>query len=169
MSLTKFLKDIRYHQKNADRPTMDSAELKRLFDQAGLDIKEYINDVLTVELDNKFISSRHTGSVEKHLGAVEFLEYGKVITIKLDLNFMSTVDYGIVHSGETIAHIPYQYGPFGSFQTVCPLYKGTYPNLTFSNCIITVYENGNIIINTLDNTDLPSDVVLQTDITYTKY
>ena len=52
MSLTKFLKDIRYHQGNADKPVMTAQQLKELFDQAGVDIKEYINSTLTEELDS---------------------------------------------------------------------------------------------------------------------
>lgn len=54
MSLTKFLKDIRYHQSNEDKPVMTAQQLKELFDQAGIDIKEYINETLTNELDNEF-------------------------------------------------------------------------------------------------------------------
>lgn len=58
MSLTKFLKNITYHQSNADRPVMTAQQLKVLFDQAGVDIKEYINDTLTKEVDNEFFDVR---------------------------------------------------------------------------------------------------------------
>lgn len=53
MSLTEFSKDVKNHSKLPDRPTMTSQELKKLFDKAPEDIKEYINNVLTKELDNE--------------------------------------------------------------------------------------------------------------------
>ena len=51
MALSKFNKNINYHQSQPDKPTLSPSELKRLFDQAGVDIKQYLNEVLTEEAD----------------------------------------------------------------------------------------------------------------------
>lgn len=56
MALTKFEKDISYISKLADQPNdvsggeLSAADLKAKFDQAGNDIKEYINTVLIPEV-----------------------------------------------------------------------------------------------------------------------
>lgn len=52
MSLTKFTKNINYNQNQPDHPNLNAEEIKKLLDQAGIDIKEYLNDVLTNEIDN---------------------------------------------------------------------------------------------------------------------
>lgn len=55
MALTKLTADVENIQKLSDRPNeidgLTSAELKERFDKAGTTIKEYLNDVLTIELD----------------------------------------------------------------------------------------------------------------------
>ena len=55
MALTKFTKDVNNIQALSDRPNeidgLTSAELKERFDRAGADIKSYINNELTEELD----------------------------------------------------------------------------------------------------------------------
>ena len=55
MALTKLLADVENIQKLSDKPNeidgLTSAELKERFDKAGADIKEYLNEVLTEELD----------------------------------------------------------------------------------------------------------------------
>ena len=56
MAITKFEKDISYISKLADQPNdvsggkLSAADLKAKFDQAGEDIKEYINNVLIPEV-----------------------------------------------------------------------------------------------------------------------
>lgn len=54
MSLTKFTKNINYHQGQPDKPQKTASQLKELFDQAGNDIKQFINETLTAEIDTKF-------------------------------------------------------------------------------------------------------------------
>lgn len=58
MALTKFLTNVNNIQALSDKPNeidgLTSAELKAKFDKAGSDIKTYINDTLTEELDTKF-------------------------------------------------------------------------------------------------------------------
>lgn len=74
MSLTKFNKNINYHQSEPDQPAKTADEIKKLFDQAGIDIKEYINTVLTEEMDNivneleKRITANTNGKVDKVVG-----------------------------------------------------------------------------------------------------
>lgn len=51
MSLSKLGAEVNNIQKLADSPTLTPQELKKVFDQAGIDIKEYINEILTKELD----------------------------------------------------------------------------------------------------------------------
>lgn len=56
MALTKLTANVNNIQALSDRPNeldgLTSAELKQRFDKAGADIKEYINDTLTTELDS---------------------------------------------------------------------------------------------------------------------
>lgn len=58
MALTKFTENVNNIQALSDRPNeldgLTSAELKQRFDKAGADIKTYLNDVLTTEVDAKF-------------------------------------------------------------------------------------------------------------------
>jgi hypothetical protein len=60
MGLTKLTKDIDYIQKLSDLPNeidgLDSNELKERFDQAGDDIKDFINNTLIAELDTALSS-----------------------------------------------------------------------------------------------------------------
>lgn len=55
MALTEFTKDVNYISSLSNRPNeidgLTSNELKEKFDQAGKEIKEYINDTLTKEID----------------------------------------------------------------------------------------------------------------------
>lgn len=51
MSLSKFNKDVKNHSTLPDKPAITGAELKVIFDKAAVDIKEYLNTVLTEELD----------------------------------------------------------------------------------------------------------------------
>lgn len=53
MALTKFTSATNFIQSLADKPAQSSTELKREFDKVGTLLKEYINDVLTEELDSK--------------------------------------------------------------------------------------------------------------------
>lgn len=59
MALTKLTADVVNIQKLPDAPTQTATELKQLMDKAGVDIKAYINNTLTLEQDqlNVFIES----------------------------------------------------------------------------------------------------------------
>ncbi len=53
MSLSKFNKDVNNHQSLPDKPTLTAEELKSLWDKAAFEIKEYLNQVLTEEIDSE--------------------------------------------------------------------------------------------------------------------
>lgn len=60
MALTKLVVNVNNIQALSDKPNeidgLTSAELKARFDKAGSDIKTYVNEVLTEEVDSKFAS-----------------------------------------------------------------------------------------------------------------
>lgn len=51
MSLSKFSEATNNVSALADKPTLTASQLKAVFDKVGGDLKEYINDTLTDELD----------------------------------------------------------------------------------------------------------------------
>lgn len=51
MSLSKLGAEVNNIQKLSDSPNLTPQELKTAFDQAAMDIKDYLNDILTKELD----------------------------------------------------------------------------------------------------------------------
>lgn len=51
MSLSKFTGDTNNIQSLPDQPSISASELKAKFDKTGADIKEYINNTLTEEID----------------------------------------------------------------------------------------------------------------------
>jgi hypothetical protein len=52
MALTKLNVNVNNIQTLADQPTESATVIKQKFDKAGADIKSYINDTLTTEIDN---------------------------------------------------------------------------------------------------------------------
>lgn len=75
MSLTKFNESVTNHQSLPDKPTLPSAELKALWDKAGVDIKNYLNQVLTEEIDSKISEfqtkiDNNTSSINNMLNSV---------------------------------------------------------------------------------------------------
>jgi hypothetical protein len=112
MSLTKFNKNINYHQNQLDKPVMSATQLKKLFDQAGLDIKEYINETLTEELDtineNKVSKSEiyypETGSLKyKTTGAGS----GNTLDLSHKLVF-GLIDYVVSTNVAIFVYVPCQ-------------------------------------------------------------
>ena len=83
MALPKLTENLNNHQSQPDKPALTADELKRLFDKAPNDIKEYINDILTVAIDtliqnlqsgkidtNKIVNSFETGG-ENNVASAE--------------------------------------------------------------------------------------------------
>lgn len=63
MALTKLTTDVNNIQKLADRPTETPTQLKAAFDKAGADIKEYINNTLTEEIDASFATKQEVADI----------------------------------------------------------------------------------------------------------
>ena len=51
MSLTKLTENLNKVSSLPDKPTLQSDELKAIFDEAGNIIKNYINEILTAEIE----------------------------------------------------------------------------------------------------------------------
>lgn len=54
MSLSKFSQAVNNVSNLPDKPSSTPAELKRVFDKVGADLKDYINNTLTEEVDEAF-------------------------------------------------------------------------------------------------------------------
>lgn len=69
MALTKMRTDVNNIQQLSDRPNeidgLTSAELKAKFDKAGSDIKEYLNNELTEEIDEELKKIPDTSTLVK--------------------------------------------------------------------------------------------------------
>lgn len=63
MSLTKFTGATNNIQGLADKPTETAEELKELFDKTGDDLKTYINETLTEEIDTELSSKANSNNV----------------------------------------------------------------------------------------------------------
>lgn len=63
MSLSKLNENLNNHQSLPDQPSLTSQELKVLFDKASNDIKTYINNTLTAEIDT-LISNIQSGKID---------------------------------------------------------------------------------------------------------
>lgn len=72
MALTKFLVNVENHQSLGNNPNSDDGlsaqDLKILFDKGAVDIKSYINNTLTTELDSLLASKADDNSVVKLTG-----------------------------------------------------------------------------------------------------
>lgn len=63
MSLTKFNGETNNIQSLPDKPTQTATQLKTLFDKAGADIKTYINNTLTTEVDTALGTKANNSNV----------------------------------------------------------------------------------------------------------
>jgi uncharacterized protein YpuA (DUF1002 family) len=63
MSLTKLTENMNNVQSLADKPVEAPEILKQVFDKAGNDIKSYINDTLTTQID-ALISNLQSGKID---------------------------------------------------------------------------------------------------------
>lgn len=63
MSLTKLTANLNMHQSKPDKPVDIAEQLKKDFDQPVNDIKEYINDTLTEDLDSALSSKANSSDV----------------------------------------------------------------------------------------------------------
>jgi hypothetical protein len=63
MSLSKFTGDTNNIQSLPDQPSISASELKAKFDKTGADIKEYINNTLTEEIDTELGNKANSNNV----------------------------------------------------------------------------------------------------------
>lgn len=95
MALTKLTTNLNNIQSLHDRPNsadgLTSDQLKAKFDQAGNDIKAYINNTLTAELDNALIENYSKTEID-----AKFLEMSNRYYTKeeIDNNKQKKITYG---------------------------------------------------------------------------
>lgn len=82
MALSKLTANLNTHQSQPDQPSLTSEELKQLWDEAPNEIKAYINDILTVELD-RIIESKVTKITGKDLSTNDYTDEEKLKLSKI--------------------------------------------------------------------------------------
>lgn len=95
MSLTKFTGDVDNIQSLADQPTETASQLKALFDKAGADIKTFINNTLTSEVDTALGTKANSSNVYNKTEADERYELSSNLAV-VNVTFSSdtvTVSY----------------------------------------------------------------------------
>jgi len=160
--LTQFTTDVENLTNISDNPGLSAAAMKALFDKAGVDIKAYINSVLTVELDAMRLQASRTiyvspgGNNTKGDGSTEkpYLTIGKAIgVIPKNLNgFIATISISPGTYAENVA--------FNNF------YGGTITMVIAGTVEITSLKvhNSSVFIDTYGG-----EVTLQAAYIYTTY
>lgn len=99
MSLTKFTKNVNNIQALSDRPNtadgLTSHELKERFDQAGVDLKDFINNTLIPEIEDKYVEdddSRLSNSRKCNNEFDSFVTARNNLKIKTGTSLPSTVE-----------------------------------------------------------------------------
>lgn len=77
MALSKLTANLNTHQGQPDQPSLTSEELKQLWDEAPNVIKDYINEILTVEID-KLIEAKVTKVTGKDLSTNDYTDAEKL-------------------------------------------------------------------------------------------
>lgn len=93
-NLTKFTSDVLNVSALADRPSVSGAQLKAVFDEAGKDIKTYINTILTEELDTKLSDLDTLINTRVQNKMQDIYHIGKVIIDFTDTNPASYLGFG---------------------------------------------------------------------------
>lgn len=76
MALSKLTTNLNTHQSQPDHPSLTSEEIKQLWDEAPNAIKDYINEILTVELD-KLIEAKVSKVAGKDLSTNDYTDAEK--------------------------------------------------------------------------------------------
>lgn len=63
MALTKLTENLNNVQSLANKPPLEAEELKAVFDQSGNSIKEYINEILTEEIEALITSTVESAKI----------------------------------------------------------------------------------------------------------
>ena len=95
MALTKLTTNLNNIQALHDRPNttdgLTADELKERFDKAGNDIKSYINNTLTTELDNTISDTYTKTQVDTMFSGLGNTYYNKT---QIDSSFQPKITYG---------------------------------------------------------------------------
>lgn len=95
MAITKLEENLNTIENLPDSPTLESTELKRKFDESSIKIKDYINEVLTVEIDS--LVSQIKNDVNSKLLEDNKKKYyvGKIIIDTKNVNPATYLGFGI--------------------------------------------------------------------------
>ena len=95
MALTKLTTNLNNIQALHDRPNtsdgLTADELKERFDRAGNDIKSYINNTLTEELDGLVSDTYTTSEIDTKFSNLSNTYYNKT---QIDSNFQPKITFG---------------------------------------------------------------------------
>lgn len=95
MALTKLTTNLNNIQALHDRPNtsdgLTSDELKERFDRAGNDIKSYINNTLTEELDSAIANTYSETEIDQKITDLNQTYYNKT---QIDNSFQPKITYG---------------------------------------------------------------------------
>lgn len=95
MALTKLTTNLNNIQALHDRPNVTDGltadELKERFDRAGNDIKTYINNTLTEEIDNLTSDNYSKDEIDAMFGGLSDTYYNKT---QIDNTFQPKITYG---------------------------------------------------------------------------
>lgn len=134
MSITKFGKDVNNVQNLPDSPSLTPQELKKIFDKAGIDIKEYINEILIKEIDELLLKK-----VDKEKGK-GLSENDFTDTLLIKLNGIATGANKYIHPTTAgYKHIPSggSSGQVLKWKANGEVQWGTDNNTTYSNATTT--------------------------------
>lgn len=148
MSLTKFTGDVDNIQSLPDKPTQTASQLKTLFDKTGADLKTYINETLTTELDTTLGTKANNSNVYSKAEADTLLgekaNSADVYTkVQSNTNFKANGDFTVI-SGSHIFN-----GTTKSFNIPYP------SGFNKDNSVIIStgkqYNESNILVDLLDD------------------
>lgn len=151
MSLTKLTANLNMHQSKPDKPVDIAEQLKKDFDQPVNDIKEYINDTLTEDLDsalstiNTTLSSKANSSDVYTKTEIDTLLEAKANSSDVSNNYKQKSAFNILKYGVFI--------PSSQYETIINYPEGFMEN----NCVLLNFQySGN-------NSDVDFEAILSSE------
>lgn len=154
MSLTKFNGDTNNIQGLADKPTQSASDLKAKFDKVGEDLKKYINETLTAEIDTELAKKADSSSVYTKTQIDAKIIYTDIMinTNYYNSNFASKQGSVLVPNGYAILNASIIYCTTRNVATItildvqgqvegeqCLVQVSTFsPDISTSNCTVKV-------------------------------
>lgn len=164
MAITKFNESVNNIQNLADNPNtsgMTAAELKATFDKAGSDIKTYINDTLTEELDDV------NSATDSSIGTLSNLTTSAKTNLVSAINEVDTQS-----SASTILNLVYPVGSiYMSVNNVSPssFIGGTWTKITSDAYLKIVSSNAGSLGGTSSNHKIPLSSIPSHSHSFGKY